>query len=75
MCNLHQVWSAPVVRTLFKPGPWEDKVIGHTPKVKIEDDQAIVSVPHAMAEEHYIVGLYITDQNDAVIAKPSALSQ
>lgn len=69
VCNLHQVWSAPVVRTLFQPGPWADKVIGHTPKVMIEGDQAIVNVPHPMTEEHYIVGLYITDQDGSVIGK------
>lgn len=69
VCNLHQVWSAPVVKTIFEPGPWTEKVIGHTPKVLIVGDQATVSVPHPMGEDHYIVGLYLTDQNGSMIGK------
>ena len=69
VCNLHQVWSAPEVRTVFNPGPWSEKIIGHMPRVLIDGDQATVSAPHPMGEEHYIVGLYLTDQDGAMIGK------
>ena len=69
VCNLHQVWKAPQVRTPELPGPWPDKINGHTPRIMIMDGQATVMVPHPMGEEHYIVGLYISDQDGKIIGK------
>ena len=69
VCNLHQVWSAPEIRTHLNPGPWADKVLGHTPKALYDGAQVTVSVPHPMGEEHYIVGVYLLDQDGTVIAK------
>jgi superoxide reductase len=68
-CNLHEVWSAPLVRTGDRPGPWPDKVNSHTPTITIDGDSATVVTPHPMSEEHYIVSLYITDQEGNMISK------
>ncbi|MEE2644691.1 MAG: desulfoferrodoxin family protein [Myxococcota bacterium] len=67
VCNLHQVWSASLVRSPAAPGPWVDQINGHTPRVEITDEQVTVVVPHPMEEEHYIVGLYLSDQDGQLI--------
>ena len=69
VCNLHQVWSASLVRTPEAPGPWADKIAGHTPRISIEDAQVTVQVLHPMTDEHAILAIYLSDQNDVVFAK------
>ena len=69
VCNLHQVWKAPVVRTQDLPGPWAGKINGHTPRIKMVGNEVSVKVPHPMDPEHYIVAIYVTDQNGKVIGK------
>ena len=69
MCNLHEVWSAPIVRSGDRPGPWADKVNAHTPTVEIGLEGATITVPHPMDEEHYVAALYLTDSTGEVIAK------
>ena len=70
VCNLHEVWSAPVVRTEARPGPWAEKIAVHTPRItSVSGRQVTVSVEHAMDPDHYIVGLYLTDENGHFIAK------
>ena len=68
-CNLHQVWMAPQVRSAARPRPWADKVVGHTPRVMISGEESTGTTSHPMTDEHYIVGLYITDQDDNMIDK------
>ena len=48
VCNLHEVWSAPVVRSPEAPGPWAAKINGHTPRIKMEGNEVSVKVPHPM---------------------------
>ena len=69
VCNLHEVWSAPVVRSPEAPGPWAAKINGHTPRIKMEGNEVSVKVPHPMEPDHYIVAIYVTDQSGNVIAK------
>ena len=69
MCNLHEVWAAPIVRSGDRPGPWADKVNSHTPSVEVGLGTATVTVPHPMDADHYIAALYLTNTNGAVIAK------
>ena len=69
VCNLHEVWAAPVVRTKEAPGPWETKINGHTPRIKMIGDEVTVKVPHPMDPDHYIVAIYVTDQSGNVIGK------
>lgn len=68
-CNLHDVWPAPLVRDANRPGPWADKVGSHTPIAELTEEGVVVTTPHPMTDTHYIVALYLTDQNGAMIDK------
>ena len=71
VCNLHQVWKAPITRNEMRPGPWAEKVGGHTPTLEVSADRqtVTVSVPHVMDDDHRIVGLYISDDRGVFVGK------
>ena len=56
------------IRTAAKPGPWAEKVGGHLPALSFDaNGAAVVTVDHAMSEEHFISTIYIKDQDGLVM--------
>jgi len=69
VCNLHGVWVSPPVRSAAAPGPWPEKIMGHTPVAEADENGVTVTVPHPMTADHFIVAVYLTDANGNMVGK------
>mmetsp|Transcript_1908 Transcript_1908/g.2768 ORF Transcript_1908/g.2768 Transcript_1908/m.2768 type:complete len:115 (-) Transcript_1908:355-699(-) len=68
-------WKAAVaekeatgILTAEAPGDWAGKEGKHVPQVTVEQSQCTVSVPHGMADDHWIEYVWAKNQDGAVIA-------
>lgn len=70
MERARRVLDSEAVLTAESPGAFAGKEAKHVPRVEVAEggEGFVVSVPHGMAEEHFIADVFLVDEEGAVVA-------